>query len=211
MSDEKKTISVTRALVELKTLGDRIARATMDLMGALPMRGGELAPGMGTEEEFVAREKSGLQKVDALISRYRAVKAALIKSNAVTEVTVAGTKMTVAEAIERKTSRAFDSNLLGRLAHRLADATTFVENANAEAQVRLDAMLREAAGREGPVSADVFMAIKAEFMKGNKVHLVDPLGLKELLTARQEEAVQFDAGVDIALSESNARTDITVE
>ena len=57
-----------------------------------------------TVQEFLDDAVSKLQSANDLINYRRALKSAVLQSNAVTKVTVADKEMTVAEAIEYKNS-----------------------------------------------------------------------------------------------------------
>ena len=48
------------------------------------------------------------------------------------------------------------------------------------------------------------------FFKNNEAKIIDPLDAKKLQEDLDEKITAFEAEVDVALSESNARTDITL-
>ena len=77
-----------------------------------------------------SRAKADYQSIEALIKRRNAIKSAIVVSNATTKIEVAGVKMTVAEAIERKTSISYDIQLLDKLKEVYADLVGEAENVN---------------------------------------------------------------------------------
>lgn len=131
-------MTITRALAELKLLDKRINRTINEAsFGGLTV-GKKISAGFNNAEEIESRAKSDLQSVQDLIKRRNDVKSAIVVSNATTEVEIAGVRMTVAEAIERKTSIVYDHGLLAKLKNTYAQLTSQVDNINAEMQQRLD-------------------------------------------------------------------------
>ena len=97
-----ETMSIHQALVELKTLDKRIESAIQegDWVVANKHSNGKIS---GIDlKDFVENVKSRHQKVTSLIARTEAIKRAVVNSNAVTKVTIAGKEYTVAEAIDMK-------------------------------------------------------------------------------------------------------------
>ena len=205
------TISATRALVELKTLEGRIERAVNHIVATVPKRGNELPAGLGTQDEFTKAQKANLQAVEALIAHRRAVKSALVRSNAATTVTVAGEKMTVAEAIERKQSIKFEQMLLTRLANGLSQAVGHVEKNNEKVRENLLQLLEATYGKEGlTVTGSDYDAVAGPFLNQHEFSLVDPLNVKKRIEGLEKSIEDFNMEVDVALTESNARTELEV-
>ena len=205
------TISATRALVELKTLEGRIERAVGGIVATVPKVGGELPVGLGNEDEFTKTQKANLQAVEALIAHRRAVKSALVRSNAATAITVADEKMTVAEAIERKQSIRYEKLLLARLKEGLVQATQHIERNNVKVRENLLQLLAATYGKEGStVTGADYDAVAGPFLKQHEQTLVDPLNVKNRIDELEKSIEDFEAEVDVALTEANARTEIEV-
>ena len=96
---------VTQALNELKLLDSRIEDATNNAIFVIAAKKNEkkVNPNL-TKEDFEIRSKAFYQSIMDLIERRKKIKAAIVASNAVTKVTVHDEEMTVAEAIERKST-----------------------------------------------------------------------------------------------------------
>lgn len=200
------TISITRALAQVKALNDRITRATNTAF-ITTLTGGKHASG-NANEDLSRQLSSNLQSVQALITQRAALKCAIIQSNAVSKVTINGKVMTVAEAIERKGSIQLEQVLLQQLRTQLAQATQAVERGNVQVNQRLDVMLQGIVTKDRKVDASEVAAISEPFLKGNQVSLLDPSDLQVQIEQLQASIDGFTLEVDYALSEVNATTKI---
>lgn len=201
-------ISVTRALAQVKALNDRIERATGQAFVTITT-GGKHASGTPVQE-IAATLQSNLQSVTGLISQRNALKSAIVRSNAVTTVIIAGKERTVAEAIERKTSIAIEEALVRSLKAQLGHATAQVERANVQVASRLDALIQTAVGKDRKVDDADIKAITGPFEAQNSSAVLDPSKLQNVIDAMQAEIDEFLLEVDFALSEVNATTKIDV-
>src|SRR4051812_4089557 len=96
-----QSISAHRILAELKIIGDRIQEAVREQFISHRVGDAGVPSGYKTVEEFENRAKAKWDSAQDLIKRRNVLKKALIASNAVTVIDVAGKTMTVAEAIDR--------------------------------------------------------------------------------------------------------------
>lgn len=202
------TISVTRALAEVKSLNDRIARANSGAFITV-QTGGKHASGTPLQE-VESNLKTALQSVRDLIARRAKLKAAIVASNAVAKVTVAGDEMTVAEAIERKSSISLYKALLQTLKNQRAQAISVVERTNSQVSQRLDQLIQTTVGKDRKISEEELKAIVDPFEAAHKAVLVDPSKLEQVIEQMEKSIADFEMEVDFALSEVNAITKITV-
>ena len=79
-------ISITRALAQVKSLNDRIARGS-NANFITTLVGGKHGTGV-SEQEAAAIMVSNLQSVQGLIAQRTALKGAIVKSNSVASVTI---------------------------------------------------------------------------------------------------------------------------
>ena len=104
-------ISVTRALVELKRLDERIGKAISGgLFIARTVGRDTNKKVVGSSDSVAAVEKriqGSFDKVTSLITNREKIKSALVMSNATTHVSIMGRNVTVAEAIELKSTVGF--------------------------------------------------------------------------------------------------------
>jgi hypothetical protein len=154
--------------------------------------------------------KANLQSVRDLIARRQAVKAAVIRSNSETIVTINGVQMTVAEAIERKGSIDKERTLLAVLNQQLGQVRLVVERKNIEMQQRIDSMVMTAVGKERKATEEELDAISKPYAASNITAPLDPSGLEEVVAKMAADIDGFIFEVDFVLSEANAKTTINV-
>ncbi|QYW06602.1 hypothetical protein uav_071 [Pseudomonas phage UAVern] len=201
-------ISITRALAQVKSLNDRIERGTGQAFVSNTV-GGKHASGRAAQEVEVLLT-ANLQSVKDLIEQRKTLKSAIVRSNAVTEVTIAGVKMTVAEAIERKSSIQLEQILLNTLRTQLGQQQSIVERTNVQVQTRLDTLIQTAVGKDRKVDTSELEAITKPFEAQNKAAVLDPSDLQKQIEALAAQIDSFLLEVDFALSEVNATTVVTV-
>jgi hypothetical protein len=198
-------ITITRALVELKTLNDRINKAT-DRVSLIRVR----YPDKQYTDTFDKTAQEHLQSIRDLI-KYRAdLKGAIVKSNAETLVKIAGKEYTVAVAIERKTSINYEKNLMDKIRNQRQSAASECDMHNRSADTRLDRMLTAEVGKDKRTDPEIVKSLTEGYRKANMATVDDPLDLATLICKMEEDMDAFNAEVDIALSESNSRTMISI-
>lgn len=201
-------ISVTRALAQVKSLNDRIEKGIV-VPFITPQTGGKHATGKPIQEIEVTL-KSSLQSVKDLIEQRKALKSAIVRSNAVTKVTINGQVLTVAEAIERKSSIALEQRLLHQMKGQLQQVQAVVERGNVEMTKRMDTMLLQLLGKDRQASEAEQAAITKPFKEQNELAAVDPNKLADEIETLSASIDGFLLEVDYALSEINATTQVDV-
>lgn len=205
-------ISVHEGLRELKTLDARIRRATNEVPYVNIAKGKDTLPGYASQDDYIEKVKSSNQSLQALKNRRAAIKAAIVASNAVTKVTVANAEMTVAEAIERKSSIEYDKLELSKLKSDHQNALYQLERKNGDLPNRLDNLLEAQFGKEAKTKQpdEIIAQTTKSFMETNEFKLVDPLGILARIEELTRSIEDFEDNVDTALSISNAITKIEV-
>lgn len=204
-----QSITLTRALVRLKTL-DKKLQAAIDGAEFISVTGELSKP--KTEATHAAQT---YHSITDMVAFRRALKSAVITSNAMTVVTVAGKKCTVAEAIEEKKSIKHKKNLLTRMRKQYADALRTMEEHNSVMRSNLEReqQKKQQADRSGgnATSDDAFTAdYSRSYMKMHGIELYDPLDLRTKIQELDDYITNFMDDVDQVLSESNANTIIVV-
>lgn len=203
------TISITRALAEIKSLNDRIEKATRQSVFATVTVGGKTTNGSDLQTT-TNNLRASLQSVQDLIARRNLVKGAIIRSNAVTNVTINGVEMSVAEAIERKGSIDKERALQSVLQQQLGQVRSVVERNNTQMQGRIDAMITTAVGKERKATEEELDAISKPYTASNITSPLDPNGIEAVILKMEEGINGFIFEVDFVLSETNAKTTIDV-
>ncbi len=206
-----ETLSITKALVELKTLAKRIEKKTLELDPVAVLKGEKLPERIKSRRDFEEKARADYQSILDLNTRRARIKSAIAQANALTRVSIAGESLTVAEAIERKSSIAFEKALQSSLAAKLEEGVGTVERYNATLKLQLLKLLEATYSKsEAQISKEDHDKVALPFFKNNEARLMDPLGAKEVHEKLDEKILAFEAEVDVALAESNARTDITL-
>ncbi len=205
MKNEKMatTMSATGALNELKLLDKRISKKTMNSCFLSIKTGTNLA-----NKDCDA--KANMQSLTDLINRRSTIKAALMKSNGITIVKVGGEEMTVAAAIEKKTSIKYLNDLLYVLREQRQAMTRQMDIKNIEAQDRLDRLLESTFGKDLKARATEITEISDTFWTANKTILEDEIEIDLKIEELDEFIDTFESVVDLVLSEINAKTEITI-
>ena len=203
-------MSITRALVELKVLGDRIKRAIQSVNPITVATGKNIPRGYKTVEEFNDKAKDSFASAIGLIKRRNEIKSALVKANAITEVVIADKTMTIAAAIERKNSIAFEKTLLSHLVTAHAQALRVQETTDLKCQENLQRLLESNFGKDSKAKPEEYDNISKPYLENNAPKLIDPLNIKEKIEKMEIDIANFLGEVDVALSEANAKTEIEV-
>ncbi|MFB0831544.1 hypothetical protein ACEU2D_18315 [Brevibacillus laterosporus] len=204
-------MSVTRGLAELKLLKKRIEDTIDKSTFASYSIGQKIAKGYKSIEEFEVDSKAKFDSVKSLIKQRNAIKSAIVESNAKTIIKIGELEMTVAEAIERKTSIEFDRLFLQKLRNDFHVANQIVEHKNTEVNASLQRLLEsQFNGKDGKIQQDTVELISKPYKKNNEAKLVDPINLRKIIEEMQNEIDKFDTEVDFVLSESNSLTKIKI-
>ena len=208
-----RKISITEALNELKLYDSKITKEITNatLCGATKKSSDKV--GVVKKEDFEDRAKASYQSVTDLIANRNTLKSAVVKSNAVTEVTVDDKVMTVAEAIERKNSIEYDETLLNEMKRQYANATATVDKENKKVDAKVDDLLTTLVGKDSDkkLNKEDQEAVEKPYREKNDFEFIDPLGLYEKIQALEADIDGFKSNVDTVLVLSNATTFIEVD
>ena len=203
-------VTVTRALTQVKTLDERIANFAQKSEPVVSYKIGQKSAGGRPVQEVEQLVTASFQSVKDLIAQRNTIKAAIIRSNSDTVVSIAGVQMTVAEAIERKSSIRLEAALLQTMKAQLGAATTKVEQLNRQMEADLQQLMVAAVGKDRVVTEGELSAIRDPFITQKQATLIDPLDLAKQIALLDATIVGFTSEVDFVLSESNAITKIVI-
>jgi hypothetical protein len=214
---EKKMqkISVTRALAELKRLDDRINRANQSSVFVGVSVGTGTNIKVHNSHASVNDVNSSIQgaydQINVLFIQRQNIKAAIVKSNAVTMVKVGNREVSVAEAIEMKSSIQLKKNLLNVLRQQAASANAAVAQLNAQLEATIDSNLKTIYGADkSKVDASVYDSVAIPQKAQKQPSFIDPMNIAKRITDIEEEVSIVETELDFTLSEINAKTEIDV-
>lgn len=209
-----QTMSIHAALGELKKLNQRIDNKNRSLLliGAKKKSNDKVVTTDYTREQFEEKVRAELESHEADVTRFGRIKAAVVLSNAVTKLLVGTKEMTVAEAIETKSTIKYKKDLLSRMKSKRREIYSSVEMYNERVENNLDNQLASLGVKDKNSSAaENLSSFMDQYRNQNAWEVIDPLKLDERITALEEEILEFETNVDVALSQSNALTTITIE
>lgn len=202
------TISIARALVELKTLDSRINKMTTNTQWIIFKTKNKNSNYL--EEDFKKMTQSEFQSLNDLIARRDKLKNAIMKSNSVTEVELGGNVMTVSQAIEYKKTIEYKKKLLDTLKRQRQIVTIEYESHKQRVQNKIDENVKVICGKDSKPDESVIKSVSEGISKGDPIEIFDPLGLDKIIKEIETSIEDFTANVDYVLSESNALTTIEV-
>lgn len=202
---------VTKALNELKLLDSRIKREIDNggFVAAAKTAETKVAPSI-TKEAFEKSAKASYQSVLDLIERRSKIKAGIVASNAYTEVTINEETMTVAKAIELKTSIEYEMRLLRVLKRQFENAKAESGRQNLLLEERIDKYLEVMLGKEGKTKKEDYPEMIDPIRTSGEYSLVDPLNIEEKITLLENRIEGFKSEVDAVLQVSNCVTWIEI-
>lgn len=207
-----ETMSVYKALCELKLLSDRINKS-IDALNpcAVASKSAQKIRGI-SRADFEREAISGLASCEGLIKRRNAIKRAVVLSNATTKITINGEEMTVAEAIEMKTNgTVFKQAMLQVLRNEYAKAKAEATRTNLMLDERAEKFLTSMYGqKEIKVGSEEIESLRKNYIDKNTVEVVDPANAAKKIEDMEADVAAFLSEFDSALSVSNATTQITV-
>ena len=214
---QKYTMTVHEGLAELKILAARIEKELASSVYVVANKHANTKIDGVSVSDFSKDMKASLQKVEDLISRRNAIKRAITKSNAVTEVTLTkdnGDKieMTVAEMIEyRNVGILFLQKLVNTLSSQYQSVTNTIKRQNSALDENADRYVTGLFGNKDGISKDTIEDTRKSYVEANTFDLIDPNNIQKKINALRAEYDFFNAKVDAALSTSNAITVIEFE
>jgi hypothetical protein len=202
------SISIARALVELKTLDSRINKTIDSTQWIIYKTKGRNSN--ANEEEYKKSTQSEFQSLNDLILRREKLKNAIMKSNSITEVEIGGNKMNVSQAIEYKNIIEYKKVLLQKLKYQRQQVVCDVETHKQKVQTKIDENIKIICGKDSKPDENVIKSVSEGITKGDPIEIFDPIGLDKVIKELETSIEDFTANVDYVLSESNALTLITV-
>jgi hypothetical protein len=214
-------ISVAKALAEVRFLDRRIRHIIKNSHFVGMIRGKHFFPACDDEE---SPESLGLYRqllinllrnriaelyipfIQGLIRRRDAIKSAVFQFNLNTEVTIAGEKMTLADAVELRTSVEYEKLLIAEIKRQYAEIRKQVRHKNDAVCETGDSLLKSRLGksRSQIIGTDDIRKILESYSEQNEWELVCPENIDALITELEDKADQLEFELDYVMSEANA-------
>lgn len=209
-----ETMTVHKALAELKLLDDRIDKAIAEGVYCVANKHSNDKINGIPLDEYTKTMQGRYDKASDLIKRQAAIKKAVVLSNAVTKVKIVDVEYTVAEAIWMKNHGVeFEEKLMKAMQYHYNTAQMCVKDKNGkDLEERADQYVTAIYGqKEGKANTADIEKVKNDFLTANSYEMVDPLQVLNKIEDLEKKINDFMAEVDSALSVSNALTEITIE
>ena len=209
-----ETMTIHKGLAELKILDGRIKKEIQNgSYCAANKHSNEKINGIPIAD-FKKAAQGTYDKVTDLINRRKAIKKAVVLSNAKTTVKIADVEYTVAEAIEMKNHGiGFETMLINIMDMQYKQAQAEVNRQNRyNLEERADQYVTAIYGQKDSKTATADIEkVRKDFLESNSYEIIDPINVPEKLEILRNKIDDFMAEVDSALSVSNALTEITIE
>lgn len=213
---------VTQALDErdllVKKIADKIEKASF--VDTIKPNEEKVYAKRITKEDYAQEAESAYQQIMDLIDRFQKIDAAIVASNAQTEITTSYGTFTVAGAISLRSrlrglgvyedEADFEGNLQNKMKAEYNERVRFCDNKNSQLQSTAEDMRLSILGRDNKTKDDKPLSVVEAYVKENTTELVDPLDVKKKLEALEEKRSTLLTELDTQIKVSNATTFIDV-
>lgn len=213
---------VTQALDErdllVKKISDKIAKASF--VDNIKPNEDKVYAKRITKEEYAKEAESAYQQIVDLIDRFQKIDAAIVDSNAGTEIKTSYGTFTVAGAISLRSrlrgggtyegAADFEGKLKDKLKTEYNERVRTCDLKNSQLQSTADGMRLSILGKDAKNKDDKPLGVVDAYVKENTTELVDPLDVKKKLEALEEKRSKLLTELDTQIKVSNATTFIEV-
>lgn len=217
---QEKTLSVQEALNELKVLDARIQRKISNGNFTAVASGDKIINPTSireTPDKFSEKSSSEIQSIISLINYRHALKASVLQSNSVTKVTINGKEMTVAQAIDYKTSSESETHLLRTLSNEFTSSQKYADNFNAKVDKETLEKENQLLGNDkNAKDSEAVLKVLHEQAEARKAQVLSPKfkddkSITDYISDKTDELDKFTQQIDFALTASNVTAQIKVE
>lgn len=204
------TMTLTRALSKLKVIDKRLGEVKAGKFFAHKV--GQRLNGTTLDESGFSREQQSMwDELSSLVDARVAIKTAISKANAATNVEVCGEVMSIDAAVARKLFYPSYIQTLNSIVNEHNILLTSIEKHNRGVTDRLDKMLESLVGKDKKMADGEIEAVSKPFLSQNEASMVDSNQVYRKAVDEIQRIKNFMGEVDFVLSEINARTEITVD
>lgn len=213
---------VTRALDErdllVKKITDKIAKASF--VDTIKPNEEKVYEKRIEKSEYAKEAEAAYQQIIDLINRFQKIDAAIVDSNAKTEVTTSYGTFTVAGAISLRSrlrgmdaydgEADFEGKLQEKLRSEYNERVRFCDVKNSQLQSTAENMRLSILGRDAKAKDDKPLGVVDAYVRENTTELVDPLDVKNKLEVLEEKRNILLSELDTQIKVSNATTFVEI-
>lgn len=202
----------------VKKIGDKIIKASF-VDTIKPNEDKVYAKRIG-KEEYAKEAESAYQQIVDMIDRFQKIDAAIVASNARTEITTSYGTFTLAGALSLRSrlrgvgayedEADFESRLQKKLANEYSERVQFCDRKNSQLQTTAEEMYLSILGKDSKTKDEKPLGVVDAYVKENTTELVDPLDVKKKLETLEEKRNTLLAELDTQIKVSNATNFIEV-
>lgn len=213
---------VTQALDErdllVKKISDKISKASF--VDTIKPNEEKVFEKKIDKTEYAREAEAAYQQINDLIERFQKIDAAIVESNAKTEIKTSYSNFTVAGAISLRSrfrgmdaydgDADFEGKLQRKLQSEYNERVRFCDNKNSQLQLTAENMRLSILGRDAKIKDEKPLSVVEAYVKENTTELVDPLDVKKKLEALEEKRNVLLTELDTQIKVSNATTFVEI-
>lgn len=214
---------VTQALDErdllVKKIADKIAKASF--VDTIKPNEDKVYEKRISKDEYTKEAEGAYQQIMDLIERFQKIDAAIVASNAVTQVTTSYGVMSVAGAIALRSrlrgvgayreDAEFEGKLQRKLAKEYSERVQFCDRKNSQLETTAEEMRLSILGKDSKTKEEKPLGVVEAYVRENTTELVDPLDAKKKIEMLEEKRSTLLTELDTQIKVANATTFIEVE
>ena len=201
-------ISLHRVIAEIKSLEEKL-NLSVPVVAACSSK--DQMVGNLTKEKFEAQSQGAIDEFTANLSRLRKLKAARNLANSTTVVKIAGSEMTIDEAIIYKVTSEKLRTFVQFVKSQMVSAANQVAIASAEVEKKIEAQAIAIGGSTKKIDQNELDTIRRMFQKSTGKEIAIGSNVEDFIAKATKSLDEFAVEVDYVLSEANAKTLVDVE
>ena len=213
---------VTQALDErdllVKKINDKIEKASF--VDTIKPNEDKVYAKKMDKAEYAKEAEAAYQQITDLIERFQKLDAAIVDSNAKTEIKTSYGTFTVAGAISLRSrlrgrdsydgNADFERELQKKMVSEYNERVRFCDVKNSQLQATAENMRLSILGKDSKSKEEKPLGVVDAYVKENKTELVDPLDVKKKLELLEEKRNTLLTELDTQIKVSNATTFIEI-
>ena len=198
----------------VKKIGDKIQK--LRLVDTKKRNEEKTVDARQSVEEFTQNVQSGYQQILDLIDRYQRLDAAIVASNAATQITTVQGSFTIAGAIALRSRlksdsvyaerAAFENQLMTQFEHQYQTCVQAADIRNKNIERQAEDMRLSILGRDAKAKDAKPLDVVDAYIRENTTEVVDPLDVTQKCQSLKERTEALLSELDTQIKVSNATT-----